>query len=179
MTGALKNMFGTIPDPLRVMHHHAIHQVLADLNSLFRHKMLVVLDGLVGMEGQGPLYGTPVPMNLLAVSRNPLAIDQVAAAIMEFDWRQVEHLRLFAGQYGEGLAVEPLVEGLTLAECQRPFQPATRNLFVRTEGWLMQYPPVVRFLFSDFVRGKLTRRIAPLLKRLRGGSFAWYDDDTG
>lgn len=176
ITCALKNMFGVIPDPMRVIYHQNIHQVLADLNALFWEQMFVVVDGLVGMEGQGPLYGKPVPMNLLLFARNPLAADIAAATIMGFDWRDVRHLRLFEAQRAPLGTAALAVEGTPLAEVTRPFAPARKNLFVRTEGWLMQFPPVVRLLFSDFVRGNITRRLQPLLKRLRGGSYSWYHD---
>lgn len=176
ITCALKNMFGVIPEPLRMIYHQNIHQVLADLNSLFEDRMFVVLDGLVGMEGQGPVYGTPVPMDLLLFARNPLAADIIAAQIMGLDWRRVRHLRLFEQQYSPLGGAEVEVAGTPLVEVTRPFQPANKNLFVRCEGWLMQFPPVVRFLFSDRVRRGFTRHLNPLLTRLRGGSFTWYDD---
>ena len=57
---------------------------------------LVVVDGSMAMEGEGPSEGTLVKMDVIVAGTNPLATDMVAAAIMgfrpeevpTFDWAQ-------------------------------------------------------------------------------------------
>jgi len=63
---------------------------------------------------------------------------------------------------------------LGLEDVARPFTPAGGRLFVRMEGWLMRHPTAVRLVFSDRFRRCVSRPLAPLLKRLRGGSHSWY-----
>jgi uncharacterized protein (DUF362 family) len=45
---------------------------------------LVVIDGSMAMEGNGPCDGTLVQMNLIIAGTNPLATDMVAASVMGF-----------------------------------------------------------------------------------------------
>jgi uncharacterized protein (DUF362 family) len=55
---------------------------------------LVVIDGMVGMEGMGPGYGKAKRMGVVVASANALAADVVASRLMGFDPREVPHLRL-------------------------------------------------------------------------------------
>jgi uncharacterized protein (DUF362 family) len=44
--------------------------------------VLAVVDGIVGMEGDGPLFGTPVEHGVLAVSSDPVAADIICTGLM-------------------------------------------------------------------------------------------------
>lgn len=79
----LSNLLGLLPLSVydRGDFEPHIDQVLADL-SKYRHSDLVLIDGLVGLEGGGPLTGWPVPMNLLIASENVVAADTVASQVM-------------------------------------------------------------------------------------------------
>lgn len=174
MTCSLKNLFGLVPDPLRIVQHRVLDELLGALGEVWFRRMAVVVDGLVAMEGDGPVYGQPVPMGLLIAGTNPLAVDYVAAAVMGLEATRVGHWRAAARRCGWEEA--PAVEGLAVEDVARPFAPAGRKAFVRMEGWLMRHPAVVRLVFSDGFRRYVSRPLAPLLKRLRGGSYSWYTE---
>lgn len=55
---------------------------------------LVVVDGMVGMEGMGPGYGKAKTMGVVVASANALAADAVASRLMGFDPLEIPHLRL-------------------------------------------------------------------------------------
>ena len=50
---------------------------------------LVVVDGSMAMEGNGPTEGDLVKMNVIIAGTNPLATDIVAAAAMGFDMHDI------------------------------------------------------------------------------------------
>ena len=50
---------------------------------------LVVVDGWMAMEGNGPSMGTPVKMDVIVAGTNPLATDMVAASLMGFEPQEV------------------------------------------------------------------------------------------
>jgi len=52
-----------------------------------------VVDGLVGMEGAGPMDGEPVASNVILGGTDPVAVDMVAARVMGFDWRKIPTIR--------------------------------------------------------------------------------------
>jgi ferredoxin len=90
MTGALKNIFGTIPG-LRKAEFHLTHpdiegfsRMIADLNGLVRSR-LVVMDAIRAMEGNGPTGGDLVNVGVLILSVDPVASDAVGCRIMGFD----------------------------------------------------------------------------------------------
>jgi uncharacterized protein (DUF362 family)/Pyruvate/2-oxoacid:ferredoxin oxidoreductase delta subunit len=90
ITGAMKNQFGCIPGMLKAEFHARLPTVdlfsrmLTDLNRLLRPR-LFVLDGIIAMEGNGPQSGTPHPMNLIAVSEDPVALDTVFCRLIGLD----------------------------------------------------------------------------------------------
>jgi uncharacterized protein (DUF362 family) len=176
ITCSLKNMFGAIPDPLRIVYHENIHQVLADLNRLFDGKMFVLTDGIVCMDGQGPLYGNARSLNILMFSDDPLANDYVASRIMKIPQQEVKHIQLTSAWKGFD---ESMVEVHSFKPIDQivnaPFTRANKNWFVKLEGKLMQHPFFVKIIFNDFFRRNVTKKIRFITDRLRGGSYRWHE----
>jgi uncharacterized protein (DUF362 family) len=52
-----------------------------------------VIDGIVGMEGNGPMQGDRVDSNVVIGGTDPVAVDMVAARVMGFDWRKIPVIR--------------------------------------------------------------------------------------
>ena len=86
--------------------------------------MLSVIDGRMGMEGDGPGDGQPVKLNLALAGRDSLAADVVAAHLMAFSLGQIGYLWYGAQQgLGVGNLGETAVVGDSLADCRGPFRP--------------------------------------------------------
>ena len=87
-TGALKNLFGTVPTATR-MNLHALgktrlfSQGIADIYSAIRPQ-LAVMDGIVGMDGNGPSYGTINRTGIIASSRDSVALDAVCSSLVGY-----------------------------------------------------------------------------------------------
>jgi len=174
ITCALKNMFGCIPDPLRVVYHRNIHKTLADLNSLFIDRTFVVLDGIKAMEGQGPLYGDPVDMNLIGFSDDMLVNDYVGARIMGFNPLEIKHISLFKDNYHNLSLDVKMIGDFDISDVCRIFKPSKKNWFVKIEGQLMRNKFIVSILFSYFVKRHIIYHFRGVLKKVRGGSYSWY-----
>jgi uncharacterized protein (DUF362 family) len=52
-----------------------------------------VIDGIIGMEGNGPMQGDRVESNVVIGGTDPVAVDMVAARVMGFDWRKIPVIR--------------------------------------------------------------------------------------
>lgn len=124
ITVGMKNWFGLLPKgDLRDQYHDQIDEVLSDLTSIV-HPRLTVVDGLVGMEGQGPVQGTPVKMGIVMAGRDVVAVDTVAAAVMGFDPNQISHLTVAHERgLGENDLARIVVKGEPIAAVRKPFQP--------------------------------------------------------
>lgn len=92
MTMCVKNMFGLIPG-MRKMEFHlkAGHdrmlfaKMLVDLNTA-RPPDLNILDGITGMEGNGPgADGDPVDIGVILMGKNSFAVDVAAATLVGVD----------------------------------------------------------------------------------------------
>ena len=86
----IKNMLGCVvgSDKPRV-HVAGLSENLVALAELL-NPPLTIIDGIVGMEGNGPVAGTPIVVNVAIASTNVLATDIVASKIMGFDPNLIE-----------------------------------------------------------------------------------------
>lgn len=90
ITGAVKNMYGCICGVNKATGHamypnsDVFADMLADLHRCIRPR-LHILDGVTAMEGNGPTSGTPIQMNVLLFSADPVALDSVFAALVHLD----------------------------------------------------------------------------------------------
>lgn len=88
---------------------------------------LAVIDGHTAMEGEGPINGSPVRMNLAIVGTCPVAVDAVGTAIMGFNSYEVKYITL-AEHAGIGTADISQIEirGESLEAMRRKFKPHHR-----------------------------------------------------
>lgn len=90
---ALKNQVGLcVAQDKRQMHLDLARNILALGRKVRPH--LVLVDGLVGMEGNGPGDGDPVRIGQLAMSDDPFLNDLAVSRLVGVDWRDVPYLRL-------------------------------------------------------------------------------------
>ncbi|MCL7413608.1 MAG: DUF362 domain-containing protein [ANME-2 cluster archaeon] len=88
-TGAIKNMFGTVPTKIRKQAHalgknDIFSQAVVDIFSVCP-PALAIMDGVVGMEGAGPSRGNPVKVGMIMASENCVALDMIASMVIGFD----------------------------------------------------------------------------------------------
>ncbi|MEW9123526.1 MAG: DUF362 domain-containing protein [Thermotaleaceae bacterium] len=89
-TGAVKNMFGIIPGLLKAEYHFKMPDI-RDFSDLlvdicqYANPVLSFMDGIVGMEGDGPSAGEPRQVGAVLASASPYHLDVVAATIMGID----------------------------------------------------------------------------------------------
>jgi uncharacterized protein (DUF362 family) len=95
-TLSLKNLFGTLPGicygwPKNELHWRGIDNSIVDI-ALTRTPDLAIVDGIVGMEGDGPLNGTAKHMGLLVMGCDPLAVDTTCCRVMQLDPEKIGYL---------------------------------------------------------------------------------------
>jgi uncharacterized protein (DUF362 family) len=92
MSCIYKNQFGCVPDEIKERYHQYMEETLYMLNKLIKPD-LSIIDGKIGLEGIGPVTGTPIQVDLMLMSDNPTAMDTIAAKIMGFEPRDIPHLQ--------------------------------------------------------------------------------------
>ncbi|HLC00332.1 MAG TPA: DUF362 domain-containing protein [Candidatus Bathyarchaeia archaeon] len=123
VTLGMKNMFGLLPDKFKgKFHAKGISNVVVDINTVLK-PALTVIDGFVGMEGRGPVDGTPVKMDLIVAGTDAVATDATASRIIGFDPNKIKHIRR-ANEKGLGNMNDIEVVGEKIENVTRPFKKA-------------------------------------------------------
>jgi uncharacterized protein (DUF362 family) len=96
MTASMKNLFGVVPGavygwPKNILHFHGIENSIVDLVSTVRPHLAIV-DGIVGMEGDGPIMGTPRPVGVIAMGSDVVAVDATCARMIGVDPTRIPYL---------------------------------------------------------------------------------------
>ncbi len=103
-TLSMKNLFGIMPGivygwPKNVLHHAGINRVIYDINASFPPHLAIV-DGITGMEGDGPIMGSPVESKVLVIGENAPSVDATCARIMGIDPLKLTYLQYASGRIG-------------------------------------------------------------------------------
>jgi uncharacterized protein (DUF362 family) len=126
VTLSIKNMvMGSIYASDKVMVHQGYKYINLNIAEIAGRIWpdLSVIDGLTGMEGNGPEHGTPIDAGIAISSTDPLAADSVACEVMGVDFNKVGYL-YYCSEKGLGESdLEKLdIQGQNLNECIRPFR---------------------------------------------------------
>jgi uncharacterized protein (DUF362 family) len=134
-TLSLKNLFGTLPGicygwPKNELHWRGIENSIVDI-ALTRTPELAIVDAIVGMEGDGPLNGSPKPLGALVMGTDLVAVDAACCRLMQLDPEKIGYLLLAHGKR-LGLLQEPQIQqlGNSIESLSRPFEvvPHFENL---------------------------------------------------
>lgn len=96
VTLSLKNLFGTLPGrvygwPKNILHWAGIEPSILDIAGAVRPSYAIV-DGIMGMEGNGPISGDPVASGVLLFADDPVAADTIGATLMGFDPERIPYI---------------------------------------------------------------------------------------
>jgi Pyruvate/2-oxoacid:ferredoxin oxidoreductase delta subunit len=101
MTLGMKNPMGILPRPdRRSMHTFGIDQSIVDMNLGIKPD-LTIIDGSVGQDGEGPLYGDRADLQVLVAGHDSLAVDLVCCQLVGVKPRDIPHLKLALEQVGK------------------------------------------------------------------------------
>lgn len=87
ITCALKNIYGCIASPRKVVYHPFLDEAIVGINKILRPQLTIV-DGLVAL-GRFPVY-----LGLIMTSVDPFSIDWVASKIMGFNPSKIGFLKV-------------------------------------------------------------------------------------
>jgi len=104
VTCSMKNLFGVMPGivygwPKNVLHVHGIPESILDINATVRPHFAIA-DGIVGMEGDGPIMGPPKPCGCVIMGRNTTAVDATAVRVMGLNPYGARYLTGASGRLG-------------------------------------------------------------------------------
>lgn len=126
VTCAMKNLFGIMPGvaygwPKNVLHYHGIDQSILDINATVR-PALAIVDGIVGMEGDGPIMGTPKGAGCILMGTNMPAVDATAVRLMGLNPYGITYLTQASGRLGPIHEWNVRQRGESIASLQTRFE---------------------------------------------------------
>jgi uncharacterized protein (DUF362 family) len=103
-TLAMKNLFGVVPGsvygwPKNILHWAGIDESIVDLHSIFPRQFAIV-DGIEGMQGNGPILGQPKHMGILVAGAHTPSVDATCCQVMKIDPAKIRYLTLAAEKLG-------------------------------------------------------------------------------
>ena len=127
-TLSMKNLFGVVPGgiygwPKNVLHWAGIDESIADLHAAFPHHFAIV-DGIIGMEGNGPIQGAPKHAGVLVAGSDPVAVDATCCRAMKIDPMQIRYLQLASRRDGASQIAEDHIRqiGESIQSVSTPFE---------------------------------------------------------
>ncbi len=125
VTLSLKNMFGVVPGscygwPKNVLHWAGIDRAILDINAVARPDFAIV-DGIVGMEGNGPIQGTPKVSGVLVLGNDSVAVDATCCRVMGLNPSRVKYLARAGTLLGHIDAEKIQQQGESIASVRKPF----------------------------------------------------------
>jgi uncharacterized protein (DUF362 family) len=164
VTLSLKNTKGLLPDTFKRKFHttFGIYQGVADLCTVFR-PALAVVDGIIAQEGLGPMFGTPVEMDLIIAGKDPVAVDAITSMVMGFG-PQEDGVIDAAARLGVGTADPDKIEvvGETISSVQRRFKRAEEAVFE-----LVTIPKGFQLIFDERTCTGCRRNVLSVLVDLK------------
>jgi len=102
LTCATKNLYGYVPGLSKAKHHLQMDMgkwanVLLELED-YKRPAVTIVDGIVGMEGDGPVGGDPKKLGVLIAGTNVFEIDHSVCRMIGLDPDEILYLRRAAEQ---------------------------------------------------------------------------------
>lgn len=129
VTLSMKNLFGIVPGscygwPKNILHWAGIDRAILDIAAAARPDF-VIADGVLGMEGNGPIQGNPKHSGVLLFADDPVAADSTACRVMGLRPEKVDYLSRAATMLGHIEASKIQQLGETVASVRNPFAVIT------------------------------------------------------
>lgn len=130
---SMKNLFGVVPGgkygwPKNRLHFNGIEASIVQLYETLGPQLALV-DGVIGMEGDGPVCGQARPTGVVVMGADLVAVDATCARIMGFPPQEIAHLAL-AERFGLGRLDEGRIDvrGEPLAAVRQSYAEPPVNL---------------------------------------------------
>jgi uncharacterized protein (DUF362 family) len=137
VTLSMKNMFGIVPGskygwPKNILHWKGIHRSILDICATVPVHFAIA-DGVIAMEGNGPLHGTHRHLGKIVLADDPVAADFTCARLMGLNPNLVWHLDRASRFLGNGSPgrIDLIAEGLPLRTTPFDVLPEFASLQMR------------------------------------------------
>ncbi|MFH1860674.1 MAG: DUF362 domain-containing protein [bacterium] len=172
VTLSIKNQKGIVSSQIKKhIHVLGLHEPLIELARVISPH-LIIMDGIYGMEGEGPTQGKSKRLNAIVVGTNQLECDITASRLMGIDPCKVAHL---AYGISEGLGeAEPVTVGDSIQSLRKQFVPANPEYGKKLNVYAWRNPAACSMCMDSFHRAIKEAVLSPKWWLPFVSKFAWY-----
>ena len=138
VTLTVKNIvMGSVQSPYKSTVHQgylAINMSIADLYK-YMPIHLAIIDGYIGMEGNGPIFGDPVKWGVAIAGDNAIEVDSITASLMGFNVEDIGYLYFLWNKNVDLSRINIIGEDLN--KFKRKFKPHTT--YLKQLNWKKEY----------------------------------------
>ena len=174
-TGALKNQWGCIPQHDRIVLHKHLHTLIGEVNRILRPR-LTLIDGLLGMEGRGPINGGTVRLDVIAGGADPVAVDAACMRFVGLDPATAKHI-VHAADIGLGNIAEENIAVDADCAAVKEFLPAEADWPIRAMNLLTKSEFLTRRLLLNDTFFFPARWFANFCRRLKARALGGEGQD--
>lgn len=168
MSAALKNLVGCTTALDKQIIHEALVENIVWLSEQV-HSDLIIVDGIVGMEGLGPSLGSPINTNVLLVSNNAYAVEYACAILEGYkDPSELPVIKEIVTRNRVPIDLESALDAVDLAKFAKPFLTRRVGWLARTLNQPWMRPTIVRIRYLSLIRHMVRFRIIAWSLRILG-----------
>lgn len=170
VTLSIKNLKGLISDKSKMeMHRLGLFEGVPEIAKYFK-PVFAVIDGIYTQEGIGPVFGSPVEMDLVMASSDLVALDCITSMVMGYKPEEVL-LTSFAAKLGIGTMELSQIEvlGETVDKVYRRFKRAA-------EDDILKEAPPFQLIFQDACTGCRNSVVSSLIDLKEYGRLDYLKD---
>ena len=126
VTLSMKNLFGVVPGsvygwPKNPLHWAGIDASIVDLASTIPARRFAIVDGVVGMQGNGPIQGDRIDVGAIVMGEDFVAVDATCCQLMGLDPARVRHIEAAGAFLGNADPQKHVHLGEELVRFRREF----------------------------------------------------------
>lgn len=105
----LKNQWGCLPDPMRLLYHPFLHKGIVAANKIYNPKISII-DATYGLTGNGPIFGIPIKFNKIFISNNITALDIIACSFMGIPYERIKHIKISKNEFLKDINLKDIIK---------------------------------------------------------------------
>lgn len=166
-TGAVKNQWGCVPRRDRLVWHKYLDRLLCDIAVLVPVR-LTIMDGIIGMQGRGPINGYAINAGVLIGSTDEVAVDATGMRLIGLDPFTSGHIRLAAERGIGAIAAKDIEIDGDFERLRVTVEPAVQDWAIKLLNLLSRSEFITKkFIMNDSLFYPV-RRMVVGLRRLIG-----------
>lgn len=138
-TLSMKNYFGVVPGsiygwPKNILHQWGIPQSIVALTNYLGPSSIGIIDGVVGMEGNGPIQGVPKEAGVVVLGTDLVSLDATCSRLMGLDPSLVPYLQISGFKNSRLQGIDQRGENPSTASSRFAVLPQFENLQLQKGG---------------------------------------------